>query len=173
MQGQCLNANAVASVPARLTGNTSIAQSIGSVCGDVAQASKAAWFSVVGNGTTLYATTCDASTLYSTQLVFFISATNSSDCSNLACGAPVSTYNGESCGAISWYAEVNITYWLVVTGTTFDVAGAFTLNIDVSPLAQCTLGSTSVVSSSYYSTTGDTSATNSPLVPLSPYLPSH
>lgn len=172
--GQCENA-AFLNVPGAITGNTSQSNPIGNSCStNIAPASLASWHYVNGTGQLFYATTCDERTLIETRIAIFNTTFGGSlNCSDLSCAVSARTFNNEKCATISWFAETNQTYFVVVTGATSDVSGQYRLIVQTSPVQSCSPNATLLATTSDLIIYDDTSIRSAAMVPQAPTLASN
>ena len=93
-------------------------------CGNSEFTRPGVWFSVLGTGDRLLATTCGDTTDFNTVIYVF------TDCTSATCY----TYNDNWCGrqsAVSWLSDVGTQYSLFVTGNSATAVGTFALEIFV------------------------------------------
>lgn len=83
------------------------------------------WYTIIGTGGTITATTCSAGTDFDTRLVLYRGS-----CASLTCVA----HNDDGCNtagsSLSWNSEAGVNYSLQVTGYGSADVGAFTLHVD-------------------------------------------
>jgi hypothetical protein len=142
------------SIPSRFVGNTAFESPIGNLCGEVAQASLAAWFSINGTGQSLFATTCNEETLIQTRIVLFSSTSGPINCSNLQCNVSARTFQNENCAVMSWFAEVDTTYYLAVIGAASDISGQFAVSVGLTAPSICAENVTAVTTADYFNASG-------------------
>ncbi len=140
----CLSAIAVG-IPSSTTGTTvGAATDTAPFCGTDDDPAGGVWYEVVGNGTTLTATTCDAGTDYDTKLRVYTGS-----CGALTCVG--GDDDDPSCGSstlqstVDFFAENGVMYYILVHG--YNTAeGNFVLNINCTdPCASATAMSAGTV----------------------------
>jgi hypothetical protein len=94
-------------------------------CGGLTgSSSKGMWYSVVGNGRGIQASTCDTDTGFVALVTVF-----QGDCLNLLC-----TDGGDqNCGeqsAVAWYGETGVQYYILIQGIDESRTGEFTLKLE-------------------------------------------
>lgn len=94
-------------------------------CGSISEStSKGMWYSVVGDGRGIQASTCDTDTDFVALVTVF-----QGDCLNLLC-----TDGGDqNCGdqsAVAWYGQAGVKYYILVQGIDESRTGDFTLRLE-------------------------------------------
>lgn len=120
----CALAEEIPSVPAAVAGDTTDAtQDFPPACGSGDELYHNVWYTLVGTGTVLEATTCDGAT-WDTQIAVY-----EGDCGNLICVDG----NDDACGlqsSVTWCALPGVTYYITVGGYSDAAFGPFTLFVN-------------------------------------------
>ncbi len=127
----CVNAIAITTLPASITEDTTLATAdVAPLCGTTDGTAGGVWYSIIGDGTTLTASTCSATSTYDTKVRVY-----TGDCNALVCEAgddddPNCTFSGLR-STVSWCSAVGVEYKILVHGFSSAV-GTFELLVSSS-----------------------------------------
>lgn len=122
----CVNAIAITTLPASITEDTTLATAdVAPLCGTSDGTAGGVWYSIIGDGTTITATTCAAGSTFDTKVRVY-----TGDCNALVCEAgddddPACTFSTLR-STVSWCSAIGVEYKILVHGFSSNV-GTFEL----------------------------------------------